>query len=397
MMTRPHQQTEKFEHLTTPHIDEQFMAIALRLAGRGLGATWPNPSVGAVITHGNEVVARGWTQPGGRPHGETDALLRAGEGAKGATMYVTFEPCAHHGQTPPCADAIVAADVSRVVCPITDPDPRVAGGGIARLKDAGVTIETGVHAAEARWITAGHILRKAERRPFVQLKLAVSADSRVASGDGAPVWVTGPVARAHGHLMRATADAILIGRGTLQADDPKLTCRLPGLEHRSPVRILLDSKLGLSPASKLAQSASHAGLWVFTLAPPNQNSTDALTNMGVKIHRFGGGQPGLISPAAALERLADEGITRLLIEGGPRVARSFLDAGVVDEVLIYRGTRELGANGLLPLVDRDLKELEADTTWQLSEARALGDDNLVRYRNRASLATLERVAPEPRV
>ena len=243
--------------------DRRYMAMALGLARRGLGTTSPNPSVGAVIVlgagNGAELVGRGWTQPGGRPHAEVEALVRAGDKACGATAYVTLEPCSHHGQTPPCADALIDAGVARLVVAIGDPDRRVAGRGLARLRDAGVEVVEGVQADEARWVTAGHILREKVGRPFVQLKLAVSADGRIAVGTGKPgamdggrpVWVTGKMARRRGHLLRAEADAILVGRGTVQADNPDLTCRLPGLAARSPIRVVLDSTLQMDAGARL--------------------------------------------------------------------------------------------------------------------------------------------------
>ncbi len=239
--------------------DAHMMATALRLAERGLGRTAPNPSVGAVIADevSCEVIARGWTAPGGRPHAETEAIARAGARARGATMYVTLEPCSHHGATPPCADAIIRAGIARVVCAVEDPDPRVAGRGLARLRQAGIAVERGMMAGEAHWMAAGHILRVTERRPFVQVKLALGADGSVPRGSqGRPAWVTGPAARAQGHLMRARADAVLVGRQTVIDDDPLLTCRLPGLAHRSPVRVVLARNLSGLHESRLARGAS---------------------------------------------------------------------------------------------------------------------------------------------
>ena len=232
--------------------DAQFMRIALRLAERMLGQTAPNPAVGAIIVDPatGEVLARGWTQPGGRPHAETHVIERAGKRAAGKTMYVTLEPCSHHGQTPPCARAILSAGLSRVVCAIEDPDLRVSGRGLAMLREAGVTVDVGCCAEEARWVTAGHILRMQKRRPLVTLKLAISADGRLARGTGAPTWVTSAQSRAFGHLLRARADAILVGAQTIADDNPDLTCRLPGLEARSPRRYVLDSGLRIAAGAK---------------------------------------------------------------------------------------------------------------------------------------------------
>jgi len=237
--------------------DDRFFALAMRLAERGLGRSWPNPAVGAVLVREEQypvVAGRGWTQDGGMPHAETVALEAAGGRAKDATLYVTLEPCAHHGRTPPCADAIIAAGISRVVAGHRDPDNRVSGAGFSRLREAGIEVVNGAANFEKAlcWLNAGHVLRQTQNRPFVQLKLALGADGLIAPGDGgAPQWVTGPAARAHGHLLRARADAILVGRGTVLADDPALTCRLPGMADRSPVRVVADSKLRTETGAKL--------------------------------------------------------------------------------------------------------------------------------------------------
>src|SRR5579871_2904689 len=224
-------------------LDQRFMSLALTLGRRGLGNTWPNPAVGAVVVRrdGNEpvVVGRGWTQPGGRPHAETEALRRAGAAARGATLYATLEPCSHHGKTPPCTDAIIAAGIARVVSAIEDPNA-LAGRGHALLRARGITVDVGVGAAEARRAHAGHIRSVCDNRPHVTLKLAVSADGKVALAGRKPAPITGETARARVHLMRAMNDAILIGIGTALADDPQLTCRLPGMAARSPVRVVLD-------------------------------------------------------------------------------------------------------------------------------------------------------------
>src|SRR5499433_2935890 len=250
----------------TPADDARFMALALALGRRGLGRTWPNPAVGAVIVRddgaGPVIVGRGWTQPGGRPHAETEALRRAGEAARGATMYVTLEPCSHHGRTPPCADAIVAAGIARVVSAMTDPNPEVSGAGHWRMAEAGVVVEIGVGAEEAALAHAGHIRRVRDGRPHVLLKLAVSADGKAGLAGRRPAPITGEAARARVHALRAISDAVLTGVGTALADDPLLTCRLPGMADRSPVRIVLDSKLILPQVSRLAQTARETPLWV---------------------------------------------------------------------------------------------------------------------------------------
>src|SRR5215470_17896009 len=242
--------------------DARFMALALALGRRGLGRTWPNPAVGAVVAKDGVIVGRGWTQPGGRPHAETEALRRAGAAARGATLYVTLEPCSHHGKTPPCADAIIAAGIARVVSALVDPNPEVAGAGHWRLAEAGVVVEIGIGAEEARRAHDGHIRRIEAGRPHVIFKLAVSADGKVARSDRGPTPITGEAARARVHLMRARSDAVLTGIGTIIADDPLLTCRLPGMS--SPVRVVLDGGLRLPLASKLVATARQAPLWVVT-------------------------------------------------------------------------------------------------------------------------------------
>jgi len=358
--------------------DRRFMQVALRLALRAQGRTAPNPAVGALIVDPStgEVIARGSTQPGGRPHAEAEVLAVAGREARGKTMYVTLEPCSHHGRTPPCADAILQAGIARVVCPIEDPDPRVSGKGVALLRAAGVTVDMGVCAGDARWMAAGHILRMTQRRPFVQLKLAVSRDGLMARGNGAPRWVTGPEARALGHLMRARADAILVGRGTVADDDPELTCRLPGLANASPRRIVLDARLRTPPTAKLVRTASQAPVTIFggtEAAGPHYPA-------GVAIRRAPLAETWRLDLRTVLSGLDEDGITRLLVEGGPAVARSFLDAGLVDEAVIFRGTEPLGGAGLPPILDRSLEIFEDARAWRLADERAIGTDHVRRYR-----------------
>src|SRR6204780_185324 len=244
--------------------DQRFMQLALTLGRRGQGRTWPNPAVGAVVVKHGVIVGRGWTQPGGRPHAEPEALKRAGEAARGATLYVTLEPCSHFGKSPPCADAVIAAGIARVVSAIEDPNPEVAGQGHARLRAAGITVEVGLCGAEAAHDHAGHFRRVRDKRPHVILKLAVSADDKIGAAGGKPVAITGEATRARVHLLRAQCDAILVGIGTVRADDPLLTCRLPGMEARSPVRVALDRSLRIPGAGRLGDSARETPLWVMT-------------------------------------------------------------------------------------------------------------------------------------
>jgi diaminohydroxyphosphoribosylaminopyrimidine deaminase / 5-amino-6-(5-phosphoribosylamino)uracil reductase len=321
--------------------DHHMMGIALRLAAQGLGRTAPNPAVGAVIAdeRTGEVIARGSTQAGGRPHAEAVALARAGDRAVGATMYVTLEPCAHFGRTPPCADAVIAAGIRRLVCAIVDPDARVAGRGLARLREAGLQVERGLRAAEARWLTRGHIVRVTERRPFVQVKLALGADGSIARGTGGrPAWVTGPEARAQGHRLRAEADAILVGRQTVIDDGPELTCRLPGMFDRSPVRLVLTSDGGGLAGTRLFASAASPPVWVFCSTTAPATAVAELESRGARVFPVPRIGSELWLPTV-MEALVGEGITRLLVEGGPTIWAAFARAGLVDEVVLFMSGR----------------------------------------------------------
>jgi diaminohydroxyphosphoribosylaminopyrimidine deaminase/5-amino-6-(5-phosphoribosylamino)uracil reductase len=321
--------------------DLDHMHHALRLAERALGAAAPNPAVGCVIvSREGHVVGRGWTGRGGRPHAETIALAQAGEAARGATAYVTLEPCAHHGQTPPCAKALVEAGVARVVAAVQDPDPRVSGKGLAILRGAGVEVAVGVCAKEAAELNAGFFKRVREDRPLVTLKIAQSIDGKTATATGESKWITADEARRFGHLLRARHDAVLIGIGTAIADDPELTCRLPGLE-RSPMRVVLDTRLKLTEWSKLAQSASETPTLVFTTS----DGGGALVTCGVEIAKVARDVRGRPDLAAVLAELARRGITRLLVEGGATVHAAFLDRGLADRLEVFRAPLLLGAAG----------------------------------------------------
>src|SRR6266853_3702784 len=263
--------------------DLQVMRAALGLARRGLGRVWPNPAVGCVIVKDGRAVGRGWTQPGGRPHAETEALARAAAAAHGATAYVTLEPCCHWGRTPPCADALIAAGLGRVVVALEDPDPRVAGGGVARLRAAGIAVEAGLGAAEAAEINAGFFQRVRLGRPLVTLKLATSLDGRIATASGESRWITGAPARERAHLLRATHDAILVGTDTVLTDDPQLTCRLPGLASRSPVRIVLDRQLRIPPTARIIAEARQVPTWLMTLSSANPGRQKSLRAAGVEV------------------------------------------------------------------------------------------------------------------
>lgn len=368
--------------------DESFMRLALAMARRGLGRTWPNPSVGAVLVSGDgeTVLSRGWTMPGGAPHAETVALERAGDLASGATLYITLEPCAHHGRTPPCAEAIVAAGVSRVVCGTGDANPQVAGKGFEILRAAGLEVVTGVLEDEARGMVHGHLLRVSEGRPEVTLKLATGADGLVAPGDGAPVWVTGEQARARAHLLRARADAILAGRGTIEADDPELTCRLPGMADRSPVRVILDSALATTRTAKILQDTSIAPVWILCAGNAPARRREALIVAGAQIVPVETGEDGRLDIAKALQALGGRGITRLLVEGGPSVARSFLESGLVDCAVLFRGGELVGGGGLIPFVVRGLELIEEAENFRLMERRRVGGDLMQIFEKRPAEA-----------
>ncbi len=357
------------------------MQLALALGRRGQGRTWPNPAVGAVVVKDGVIAGRGWTQPGGRPHAEPVALQRAGEAARGATLYVTLEPCSHFGKSPPCADAIIAAGISRVVSAIEDPNPEVAGQGHARLRTAGITVDVGLCANEAAHDHAGHFLRVREKRPFVILKLAVSADDKIAAVGRRPVAITGEAAKARVHLLRAQSDAVLVGIGTVLADDPLLTCRLPGMEAQSPVRVVLDRALRLPGDSKLVHSARAHPLWVMTSEISEAAAAMKLGAAGAHIMHVpvtAAPPPGLDLPAV-LHALADKGITRLLVEGGARVASSFISSGLVDKVWLLRGPGMIGPDGIAALDAQPLSVITQSPRWRARGTETLDKDTLTIY------------------
>jgi diaminohydroxyphosphoribosylaminopyrimidine deaminase/5-amino-6-(5-phosphoribosylamino)uracil reductase len=325
--------------------DARFMALALALGRRGLGRTWPNPAVGAVIVQDGAIVGRGWTQAGGRPHAEVEALRRAGAAARGATLYVTLEPCSHHGKSPPCADAVIAAGLSRVVSALEDPNPEVAGQGHARLRAAGIAVDVGIGADEARHDHAGHILRVTKGRPHVLLKLAISADGKAGAAGRKPIAITGEAVRDRVHLLRAQSDAIMVGIGTALADDPMLTCRLPGMAKDSPVRVIADSMLRLPLHSQLVRSARDVPVWALTGTSAPREAESKLLASGVEVLR----SPESTDPLDlqdALEVLAAKGITRLMVEGGPTLAAAFLAADLVDEAILFHSVKVVGPDGI---------------------------------------------------
>jgi diaminohydroxyphosphoribosylaminopyrimidine deaminase / 5-amino-6-(5-phosphoribosylamino)uracil reductase len=361
--------------------DQRFMQLALTLGRRGQGRTWPNPAVGAVLVKDGVVVGRGWTQPGGRPHAEPEALRRAGEAARGATLYVTLEPCSHFGKSPPCADAIIAAGVARVVSAIEDPNPEVAGQGHARLRAAGIAVDIGLCGLEAAHDHAGHFRRVRDRRPHVILKLAVSADDRIGAAGGKPVAITGEAARARVHLLRAQCDAILVGIGTVLADDPLLTCRLPGMIKRSPVRLVLDRALRLPGTSALVHSARETPLWVMTSSLAEASAAMKLGAAGAQVLRTAttATPPPGFDLAAALHALAGKGITRLLVEGGSRVASSFVALDLADEVWLLRGPDPIGDGGIAALDALPLRAITQSPKFKTRACESLQRDTLTIY------------------
>lgn len=358
--------------------DERYMRLALALGRRGLGRTWPNPAVGAVVVKDGVILGRGWTAPGGRPHAEPQALQRAGDAARGATLYVTLEPCSHHGKTPPCADAIVAAGIARVVSAIEDPNPAVAGQGHAKLRAAGIKVDVGLGAEEAARDHAGHFRRVRDGRPHIILKLAVSQDDRIAAAGHKPVAITGAAAQARVHLLRAQCDAILIGVGTARADDPLLTCRLPGMEARSPVRVVLDTHLRLKPASRLAASARRTPTWVLTGTAAEAPAAAILGAEGVQVVRLPAGASGVVLDAVVHE-LAQRGVTRLMVEGGAQVAAAFVAADLIDEIWLLRGPQAIGDDGIAALHTLPLATITQSPAWRVRDAETLQSDLLTIY------------------
>jgi diaminohydroxyphosphoribosylaminopyrimidine deaminase / 5-amino-6-(5-phosphoribosylamino)uracil reductase len=362
--------------------DREAMHAALALARRGLGTVWPNPAVGCVIVSNARVVGRGWTQPGGRPHGETEALRRAGEAARGAAAYVSLEPCCHWGRTPPCVDALIQAGVRRAVVALEDPDPRVAGEGLRRLRDAGLAVETGLCATEAAEVNAGFLTRLTLGRPLVTLKLATSLDGMIATASGESQWITGPPARERAHEMRANHDAIMVGPGTVVADDPQLTCRLPGLGHRSPVRVVIDRRLRVPQTARLIAEARRVPTWVLVLPSADPARRAAFLDSGVTLIDVGSDAQGQIDLAAALVALGERGITRLLVEGGAKLAAAFFRAGLVDRLAWVHAPLLIGGDGIPAIAGFSLAALADAPALERVSMEAVGADVLTIFRVR---------------
>jgi diaminohydroxyphosphoribosylaminopyrimidine deaminase/5-amino-6-(5-phosphoribosylamino)uracil reductase len=351
--------------------DERFMQLALALGRRNLGRTWPNPAVGAVIVKDGIILARGWTQDGGRPHAEVEALRRAKKAAQGATMYVTLEPCSHQGRTPPCADAIIRAGIARVVSALEDPNPDVSGQGHERLRANGLAVDIGPCADDARRTHIGHVTRITQGRPHVTLKLAVSADGKAGFAGRKQAPITGETARERVFQMRAASDAILVGIGTVLSDDPQLTCRLPGMFERSPVRVVLDAQLRVPLANSVIATVRETPTWVFGSPTASPIAEEILQQKGCKVFRVDEAI-GRLDVREVVKTLADQGITRLMVEGGPTVAASFVDADLVDEAVLLRGEKTIGSTGIDPLEGMPLDALTGRLTSRGSEK--LGTD-----------------------
>lgn len=354
------------------------MRAAIALSRRALGTTWPNPPVGCVIVNENIVVGQGITAPGGRPHAETQALAMAGAAARGATAYVTLEPCSHHGRTPPCADALIEAGIARVVTAATDPDPRANGTGLARLRAAGLEVTEGVLTAEATEVLAGFFSRIQRRRPLVTLKLASTLDGRIATATGESQWITGTQARKAAHALRGQHDAILVGVGTVFADDPDLTCRIPGFSSRPAVRLVLDSHLRTPLMARLVSTAGDTQTWILHRNGADPARIEALTRTGVRCLEIAHDDAG-IDPAAALTALADAGLTAILVEGGASIAAAFLRASLVDHLAWFHAPTILGADGLPAVQATGIASLTELHRFARVAQRPLGDDLLTEF------------------
>ncbi|MGP3697478.1 bifunctional diaminohydroxyphosphoribosylaminopyrimidine deaminase/5-amino-6-(5-phosphoribosylamino)uracil reductase RibD [Rhodobacter sp. NSM] len=354
------------------------MAHALRLGARGLGRTWPNPAVGCVVVKAGRVVGRGWTRPGGRPHAEPVALAAAGTAALGATAYVTLEPCAHHGRTPPCAEALVAAGIARVVTATGDPDPRVSGRGHALLRAAGILVTEGVLEAEARSANAGFLKRVTQGLPFVTLKLASTVDGSIATASGESRWITGTLARRAAHAMRMRHDAVMVGVGTALADDPDLSVRDLGARHQ-PVRIVVDRLLRHAPDSRLGRTARQVPVWLCHGADAPEQAREGWRAAGAILLECAAGPDGL-DVRSVMQRLAAEGLTRIFCEGGARLGAALVRAGLCDELISFTAGKLIGEEGRGAMGPLRLLHLADAPAFGLVSVETVGVDLLARWR-----------------
>ncbi|QPM90080.1 bifunctional diaminohydroxyphosphoribosylaminopyrimidine deaminase/5-amino-6-(5-phosphoribosylamino)uracil reductase RibD [Pseudooceanicola algae] len=358
--------------------DDRYLALALSLGRRGQGQTWPNPAVGCVIVANGRVVGRGWTSPGGRPHAEVQALAQAGPNARGATAYVSLEPCAHHGRTPPCAEALIAAGIVRVVAPLEDVDPRVEGKGFAMLRAAGIAVTTGVRAAEAAQDHAGFFLNREQGRPLLTLKLALTLDGRIATATGESQWITGPEARRQVHAMRARHDAVMVGAGTARIDDPSLTVRGLGVT-RQPVRVVVSRRIDLPLMGHLARTAKDIPVWICHGRDADPSLVEAWQGLGATLLpcEVSGRQ---LEVASVLGALGTAGLTRVFCEGGGALAATLLGADLVDELVVMSAGLLLGAEGRPALGAMGIDRLAEAPRLDLVESRIIGPDVMTRWR-----------------
>jgi diaminohydroxyphosphoribosylaminopyrimidine deaminase/5-amino-6-(5-phosphoribosylamino)uracil reductase len=362
--------------------DPAHMRAALALAQRGLGNCWPNPAVGCVVVRDGRVVGRGWTAPGGRPHAEALALAMAGEAARGATVYVTLEPCCHVGRAAPCTEALIGAGVARVVVAVRDLDPRVNGQGIARLREAGIAVEEGVLADAAADLNAGFVSRLRRGRPLLTLKLATTLDGRIATRAGESRWITGEPARRVAHAMRGRHDAVMVGVGTVLTDDPELTCRLPGFRPVPLVRVVIDSHLRTPLTARLVASAAQTPTWIIARDGTDAERRRALAGAKVHLIAVDGADAG-VDLHQGLRALADRGITRLLVEGGAQLAAALLRADLVDRLAWFHAPGVMGGDGWPAAQAFGVRSLAEMPRFVREAATQLGDDMLIELRRAA--------------
>ncbi|AHJ62840.1 5-amino-6-(5-phosphoribosylamino)uracil reductase [Granulibacter bethesdensis] len=375
-----HRQKNPMSHPDDPDLPP--MRAALALAARHRGETWPNPSVGCVILREGRVVGRGVTAHGGRPHAEPQALAQAGTLAQGATAYVTLEPCCHHGHTPPCSDALIEAGIARVVVALRDPDPRVDGGGITRLREAGIEVRTGVLEEEAAWVTAGFLHRVRHGRPRVTLKLASTLDGRIATASGESQWITGAQARHHVQAVRARHDAILTGIGTVLADNPSLTCRLTGARQTPLLRLVADSRLRMPLNARMLHDGA-GPVWILCADGADPARRAALEQSGVKILPIPvASETGQLIIRAALQQLGQAGLTWVLVEGGGKIAASLLREEHVDDIVWYHAPAIMGADGYPATGVLGLSTLSAMPRFRAVSTRAVGTDIVTELRRK---------------
>ena len=354
------------------------MRAALALARRGLGNTWPNPAVGCVLVRDGRVVGRGWTAPGGRPHAETAALAQAGDLARGATAFVTLEPCSHHGRTPPCADALAAAGVARVVVACGDPDPRVDGRGVAALRAAGIGVAVGLMAEEAEALQAGFLARIRLGRPTITLKLASTLDGRIATRTGESQWITGPEARRAAHALRGQHDAVLAGVGTVLADDPELTCRIPGYRKTPDLRVVVDSRLRTPTTARVVATAATMPTWFLHRADADAERARGLQVAGARLIEVAGAEGG-VDLVAAMQALGAAGLTRVLVEGGAQIAGGLLRAGLVDRIAWFHAPGVMGGDGWPAAQAFGIAALRDMPRFRRVDSRPVGDDMLTEF------------------